>query len=423
MIENKMRTQFFIIHLLLIVSLSSLCHAQTSGLFRSHMLFEAGTHGYFTYRIASLVATNKGTLLAFCSARKGRGGDWEPIDIVMRRSLDGGITWELQKLLVHNDSLLSDNATPIVDYITGDVHLLYQMDYARCYYIKSSDEGATWTDPVDITGTIDSFKKVYPWVVQAPGPGHGIQLINGRLVVPFWLSDGGEKYKASKKYRAHRPSIVVSVFSDDHGKTWQAGDVAVPDNEVTVIPSETSCIQLADGRMLFNSRNESLNYRRLFTYSNDGATNWSTPKFADAFFEPICFGSMCRYSIKPFQSENRILFCNPDSRHDPWVERTPSTPRSAKGRHRTNLTIRMSNDEGKTWPVSKLIDPGIAGYSDIAVAPDGHIHVFYEGGSIKGTRSQYKNTHMSVVTFDLEWLTDGKQKLDEIDMPLNRFVK
>lgn len=410
---------FFLSMILLVLNFEA--SAQQYGLHKTQVLFEAGTNNYFTYRIASLVSTKKGTLLAFCSARKGRGGDWEPIDIVMRRSVDGSVTWEPQRLLVHNDSLLSDNATPIIDYITGEVHLLYQTDYANCYYIKSADEGITWTDPIDITEAIDSFKATYPWVVQAPGPGHGIQLLNGRLIVPFWLSDGGEKYSESN-YRAHRPSIVVSVFSDDHGKTWVAGEVAVPDNDITVIPNETSCIQLADGRVLFNSRNESPNYRRLFTYSEDGATNWSTPVFADAFFEPICFGSMCRYSLQPKQSKNRILFCNPDSRHDPWVAMRPSTLRSAKSRHRTNLTIRMSEDEGQTWPVSKVIDPEISGYSDIAVTPDGNIHVFYEGGSIEGTQSQYKNTHMSVVTFDLEWLTDGKDKLDESDKPLNGFI-
>jgi sialidase-1 len=214
---------------------------------------------------------------------------------------------------------------------------------------------------------------------------------------------------------------VVSVFSDDHGKTWNAGEVAVPDNDTTVIPNETSCVQLADGRVLFNSRNESINYRRLFTYSKDGATNWSKPYFADAFFEPKCFGSMCRYSLQPFQSKNRILFCNPDSRQDPWVASKPSTPRSARNRHRTNLIIRMSYDEGNTWPVSKVIDAGIAGYSDIAVTPDGLIHIFYEGGSIQGTESHFKNAHMSVVSFNLEWLTDGQDKLTEKDKPLNNY--
>lgn len=392
--------------------------SQPTGLFRDQQIFEAGKDGYYTYRIASIASTKQGTLLAFCAARKGNGGDWDPIDIVMRRSPDSGITWEPMNTLVHSEGLPCDNATPIVDFLTGEVHLLYQIDYAKCYYIKSADDGKTWTQPVEITYAIDEFKKTYPWVVLAPGPGHGIQLTNGRLVVPFWLSNGGGK-EFGPNHRGHRPSLVVSAFSDDHGKTWKAGEIAVQDNDTTVIPNETSCIQLADGRVLFNSRNESLNYRRLFTYSIDGATNWSKPVFADAFFEPICFGSMCRYSLQPFQSKNRILFCNPDSRQDPWAAEKASTPRSARNRHRTNLTIRMSYDEGETWPVSKVIDPGIAGYSDLAVTPNGLIHCFYEGGSIAGSGgNQYKNTHMSVVSFDLRWLTDGKDHLDKKDKPL-----
>ena len=393
--------------------------SQDTGLIRSQKIFEAGKDGYYTFRIASVASSAKGTLMSFCAARKGTGGDWDPIDIVMRRSTDSGTTWEPMKTLAHNnDNLPCDNATPIVDYITGEVHLLYQIDYAKCFYIKSGDDGKTWTQPVEITYAINEIKGIYPWVVLAPGPGHGIQLKGGRLVVPFWLSNGGGK-EFGPNHRGHRPSIVVSAFSDDHGKTWKAGEVAVPDNDTTVIPNETSCVQLADGRVLFNSRNESPNYRRLFTISKDGATNWSTPVFADAFFEPICFGSMCRYSMQPDQSKNRILFCNPDSRQDPWTAEKASTPRSAKNRHRTNLTIRMSYDEGITWPVSKVIDPGIAGYSDLAVTPDGLIHCFYEGGSIDGTGgNHYKNTHMSVVSFDLKWLTDGKDHPDKKDKPL-----
>ena len=397
--------------------------SQPQGTIRTFKLFEAGTEGYYTYRIASLVSSSQGTLLAFCAARKGNGGDWDPIDIVMRRSTDSGVSWEPAKILVHSEGIPCDNATPIVDYVTGEVHLLYQIDYARCHYMKSGDDGKTWAQPVEITPTIDQFKKVYPWVVLAPGPGHGIQLKNGRLVVPFWLSDGGGK-EFGPNHRGHRPSIVVSAYSDDHGKTWLAGEVAVPDNDTTVIPNETCCIQLADGRVLFNSRNESLNYRRLFTYSNDGATHWSKPVFADAFFEPICFGSMCRHSLQPYQSKNRILFCNPDSRHDPWTAAKPSTPRSARNRHRINLTVRMSYDEGLTWPVSKIIDPGIAGYSDLAVTPDGIIHCFYEGGSIDGTGgNHYKNTHMSVVSFDLPWLTDGKDQSGKKDKPNNSYIR
>jgi sialidase-1 len=373
------------------------------------VLFEAEKDGYYIYRIPSIVATKEGSLLAFCAARKGGGGDWDPIDIVMRRSADNGKTWSQMQVVVHKENAPCDNPEPIVDFQTGEVHMLYQIDYARCYYIKSSNDGQSWSNPVEITSVIEEFKKDYPWNVLAPGPGHGIQMKNGRLVVPFWLSTGG---------RSHRPSIVVTVYSDDHGKTWKAGDVVVPDNDMTVIPNETCCVQLADGRVMFVSRNESPNYRKLVTYSPNGATNWSMPYFADAFFEPICMASMCRYSIQPHQSKNRILFCNPDSRQDPWAAEKPSTPRSAKNRHRTNLTIRMTYDEGLTWPVSKVIDPGIAGYSDLAVSSNGLIHCLYEGGTLTG--SHFLNNCVSIVSFTLEWLTDGKDKLDKKDKPLNK---
>ena len=386
------------------------------------VLYQAGEGGFYTYRIASMVATKQGSLLAFAAARKGTGGDWDPINIVMRRSLDGGKSWEPMRIVVQDGEQPCDNAMPITDYITGEVHLLYQIDYARCFYTKSSDDGATWSEPVDITATLETFKSVYPWVVQAPGPGHGIQMHNGRLVVPFWLSDGGSR-ESGPNHRGHRPSIVVSVYSDDHGKTWQAGEVAVQDNDVSVIPNETSVIQLVDGRVMFNSRNESINYRRLITMSKDGATGWSDPYFHDAFFEPICFASMVRHSAKPAHSKNRILFANPDSRHDPWVAAEATTPRSARNRHRTNLTVRMSYDEGHTWPVSKVIDPGIAGYSDLAVTPDGRVHLLYEGGAIAGTGdNHFKNQAMSVVSFNLEWLTDGADRLEVGDLPLNALI-
>ena len=364
------------------------------------LFFDAEKDGYYSYRIPSIVATGKGSILAFCAARKGKGGDRDPIDIVMRRSTDSGKTWSQMQVVAHKENSTCDNSEPIVDFRTGELHFLYQIDYVRCYYIKSTDDGQTWSEPVDITYVIEKFKDRYDWNVLAPGPGHGIQMTNGRLVVPFWLSTGG---------KSHRPSVVVSVFSDDHGQTWQAGDIAIHDNETTVNPNETCCVQLADGSVMFVSRNESPNYRKLATRSPNGATNWSAPVFVDAFFEPICMASMVRYSRQPEQSKNRILFCNPDSRQNPFIEQGASTPRSAKKRSRNNLTVRMSYDEGNTWTVSKVIDTENGGYSDLAVTPDGLIHCLYEGGS----------RHISIISFTLEWLTDGKDKLVKKDKPLN----
>lgn len=100
-----------------------------------------------------------------------------------------------------------------------------------------------------------------------------------------------------------------------------------------------------------------------------------------------------------------------------------ATPRSAPNRHRTNLTLRMSNDEGVTWPVRKVLDPDIAGSFDIAVTPDGRIHVLYEGGTNPGWNdSHIKNRAMVVLSFDLAWLTDGQDRLEAGDQPVGSVV-
>ena len=157
----------------------------------------------------------------------------------------------------------------------------------RAFYMRSDDDGVTFSRPVEITGAFVDFRRQWAWTVLATGPGHGIQLKNGRLVVPVWLSlgTGGS---------AHGESVTSVIYSDNHGRTWKAGEIAVPDTEETVSPNETAAVQLADGRVMLNVRSPSKAQRRIVVYSKDGARRWSAPVFHPQLPEPVCFASMVR---------------------------------------------------------------------------------------------------------------------------------
>jgi sialidase-1 len=92
----------------------------------------------------------------------------------------------------------------------GTVHMLFCLEYERCFYQRSEDDGLTWSKPTEITSAFAAFKKDYDWKVLATGPNHSIQLKNGRLVVPVWLSTGTGG-------NAHRPSVTATIYSDDQG--------------------------------------------------------------------------------------------------------------------------------------------------------------------------------------------------------------
>jgi sialidase-1 len=381
-------------------------------------LFEAGTDGYALYRIPGLVVTAKGTVLAYCEARKTGKSDWDTIDIMLRRSTDGGKTWsERQKIadvpgpktknpvalaqkLGNADDVTYNNPVAFADH-DGPVHFLFCLEYCRCFYLRSDDDGVTWSAPVEITKTFDAFRPEYDWKVLATGPGHGIQLKSGRLLVPVWLSTGTGGH-------AHRPSVTSTIYSDDRGNTWHRGDIAVPNTPEWVFPNETVAVELADGRVLLNVRTESTNHRRLIVTSPDGATNWSQPRFDEALLEPICMASIIRVSQQPHH-KNRIVFANPDNLSRKDGKETPG-----KGRDRMNLSIKLSYDEAGTWPVNKVLEPGYSGYSDLAVLPDGTILCFYEHGRKSNADQKKANDYagLKVARFSLEWLTDGNDSFN-----------
>lgn len=341
-------------------------------------------------------------MLLACEGYLTEGGDWAAGHLLLRRSIDGGTGWlppqvlattaegqveknpmaTAQKLGVPG-AITFDNAVLIADR-NGAVHLLYGVEYMRCFYRRSDDDGATFTPAVEITAAFEPLRNEYPWKVLAVGPGHGIQLRNGRLLAPVWISPG-------TGHNAHHPSVSATIYSDDHGCTWQAGDVAIPDTAEWANPNEGTMVELADGRVLLDARTISKNRRRLQTVSPDGTGNWSKPEFHEQLYEPICAASMIRLSGAGDGRRNRLLFVNP---YTPGVEEWSE--------RRQNLTVKLSYDEGRNWPVGKTLEPGYAGYSDLAVMPDGTILCVYEGGN---------PARLTVARFSLEWLTDGQDSL------------
>lgn len=371
--------------------------ASAAPVFEKLNLFEAETGNYAFYRIPGIVVTPKGSLLAYCEARKNLKGDWGHIDILVRRSSDGGKTWDgphnpirlegkfernpvaVKQKLGKDGELTLNNPVAIADQKTGAVHFLFCVEYGRCFAMRSDDDGQTFTKPQEITATFDKFRPEYEWKVLAMGPGHGIQLRGGRLVVPVWLSTGTGGH-------AHRPSAVSVIYSDDHGKSWQRGAIVIADPELQN-PSETVAVELEDGSVMLNIRHESAPHFRAVALSPNGATQWNKPRLDKGLPEPICMGSIIRHSSKAAGGKSRILFANPDN---------------PINRERKNVTVRLSYDEGQTWPAARSLEPGASGYSDLAVGPDGMIYCFFELGP--------RVRSLCLARFNLEWLTMGKDK-------------
>ena len=376
-------------------------------------LFEADEQGYALYRIPGIVVTGNGTVLAYCEARRTGKSDWDTIDILLRRSTDGGRTWQprqkiadvpgpktknpvaLAQKLANPDDVTYNNPVAIPDK-NGSVHFLFCLEYARCFSMHSDDEGVSWSQPVEITKTFEQFRPKYDWKVIATGPAHGIQLKRGRLLVPVWLSTGTGGH-------AHRPSVTSTIYSDDHGKSWHAGEIAVPNTPEWVFPNETVAAELADGRVMLNVRSESKNHRRIVVTSPDGAKDWSGPRFDDALLEPICMASLVRYRTAAEPDSKRLLFANPHN-----LERADGKAKDGGSRDRKNLSVKLSHDDGQTWPVNKVLESSYSAYSDLTVLPDGTILCFYENGLASKRSSKPTNyAGLTVARFNLEWLMTG----------------
>jgi hypothetical protein len=334
-------------------------------------LFVTGTNGYHTYRIPSLIATSKGTLLAFCEGRKSGRGDSGDIDLLCKRSTDNGSTWSPQQVVWDDDGNTCGNPCPVIDRETGWIWLLLTHNLgvdrepeiiagtskgSRTVWVThSEDDGLTWDTPVEITPHV----KKEDWTWYATGPGVGIQLRlgerKGRLVIPCDHKTRGD----GVGYYSH------IIYSDDHGATWKLGGVT----EDGV--NECQVIERRDGSLLLNMRRSKDNpvVHRAIATSQDAGSRWSKLSYDSALIAPRCQASLVRYTPPDGPGEPFVLFSNP-----------------ADTKQRIRMTVRLSKDDGRTWAGSVVLHEGPSAYSCLAVLPDERVGCLYE----RGERNPYE---------------------------------
>ncbi len=349
---------------------------------KQQAVFVSGKDGYHTYRIPAIVLTKQGTVLAFCEGRKNSGSDYGDIDLVLKRSFDGGKTWGPMQTVVDDGPNTAGNPAPVVDQSTGTIWMPFCKNLGdkgerfikegkaprTVWVTHSTDDGATWSEPVEITQTT----KLDHWRWYATGPCHGIQLKTGRLLIPCDYSDHG--------YGGH-PFCSHVIYSDDHGATWKIGGL------LTDGVNECTAVETTDGQVYLNMRCYRGKHRRAIAWSQDGGETFSEPTLDEVLIEPVCQASAVRFTDAARHDKNRVLFSNPASTK------------------RVQMTIRMSTDECKTWPVSKVLNYGPSAYSDLCVLPDMTICCLYE----RGEGHPYET--ITLARFGLNWLTDGKDQV------------
>ena len=365
-------------------------------MFKSVDIFEARKEGYKTYKVPGITVSKNNVVLATAEARPGDGKDWDFNDVIIRRSFDEGETFEKRQMVASHKDIGPgpiSNFVMIPDLKNGRIIAVYCWNYSRVFRIFSDDDGETFTKPKEITETFNKFQNEYNWKVCATGPGHGIQLTNGRMIIPVWLSDGSES--------GHRPSIISSIYSDDNGLSWQRGEIVcqhndIIDENILINPSETIPVQLSDGSVMLNIRSESLIDRRLIAISPNGATNWEIIGFDKALLEPVCMASIIKSNQLNDKKSNDILFINPDN-----IENNMIPPGNNLRHDRKRLTAKLSFDDAKTWYINKIIEKGPSSYSDVAQLASGDFLCIYECEIIeKMTDAKY----IRISKFNNTWL-------------------
>ncbi|MFF4355679.1 exo-alpha-sialidase [Streptomyces sp. NPDC001604] len=364
----------------LLTPLAALTPAHAADGCTSSVPYLSGEGGYDTYRIPATVVTGRGTVLAFAEGRHNGAGDTGNIDVVLRRSVDGGCTWGPLQVVAAGNGDTRGNPAPVVDPRTGAVVLLTSYNSGavteaqimrgevtagqsrRVFVQRSGDDGRHFTPPRDITDEV----KPAGWRWYATGPGHAVALTRGphtgRLVVPANHSaappagspDTGQE---ARYYGAH------AVYSDDGGRSWQLGFVDSSYDGVANA-NESSAAQLPDGRLYFSARDQKRRGlgNRLDAYSGDGGESLERP-----------------YAVQPTLNDVPVVqgsVLQLVGRKAPLLFSGPSVPNARRA-----MAVWRSEDGGETFTKALTVSAYRAAYSDLVQVDGGTVGLLYETGS------------------------------------------
>ena len=339
------------------------------------VIHRQGDDNCHTFRIPGIAVTNSGTLLAVYDMRYRSRRDLQGhMDIGLSRSSDGGKTWEKPRPIMDmgrhgglpEDQNGCSDPNILVDRTTGEIIVSAVWTHGKpgthqwrgrgsepgielsrssqFLMVRSADDGRTWSKPENWTAKL----KNPAWHLFAPGPGNGITMKDGTLVIPT----GGRDEKGLP--------FSNLMWSKDHGKTWKLSSLARSNT------NESAVAELSDGSLMLNMRDnrnrkdKSETNGRAVSVTSDLGKTWKVHSSDHGSLpEPVCMASLISHRLK--DGRTLLLFSNPHHKS-----------------RRQNMTLQLSLDDGKTWSKKILLDKKGGAYSSLVMVNDRTVGILYE---------------------------------------------
>ncbi|MGL5682424.1 MAG: sialidase family protein [Marinifilaceae bacterium] len=350
------------------------------------VLFSPGDHGSKFYRIPAIETANDGSLVSVTDRRPYHNGDLpQAIDLYVRRSTDNGQTWSEPLMIAgEGDDKNGFGDAAIVKTKSGKLVVLFvgykglwdssHDNPQRQFMCTSDDNGITWSKPVELThffyGPTSSNPDTKDWDAFFITSGRGLCTEDGHIL-----------FAIPTRVRGRQGLSVYTIGSADEGKTWKIMDIKAP---ATRAGDESKITQINDGQLIMSVRRH---HKRDVVYGkivNDEIV-WEQPVRHEDLTDPFCNGEVMVYSSTNHGADkNRMIHS------------------LCYAKNRSNVSVLLSYDEGKTFPIRKTICPSLSAYSTLCVLEDGTIGCYYEDGS--------HEMDIIFVRFSMDWLTDGKDK-------------